>query len=174
MGSAEDPTGQDPDKGQISSLFARAASALEEVRQAVVRSSQMGKIKMDATFLRRERDQLLRELGAGVYALVKAGSFALPEALAPTIARIGELEEGLAEQERELAEVEAEKKEAATPGDASAPGKEGGGEAGEVATPGAEGEARPAESSQQTEAHAGVGPAQGPRGGDEQQQEPSE
>jgi hypothetical protein len=51
------------DAGPRKDAFSRALSQLDRIRDAVVRSSQIGKIKLDATFLRRERDRLVKQLG---------------------------------------------------------------------------------------------------------------
>lgn len=93
---------------QLGSLFGRAIEALGEVRSAVVRTSQVGKIKLDATFLRRERDRLFARLGEEVFDLVEAGTLTLPEEPAGLVEQIREVERRLEEQEAEIAAVEAE------------------------------------------------------------------
>ena len=93
---------------QVGGIFARAVEALGEVKDAVVRSSQIGKLKLDATFLRRERDAAALRLGDAVFARVEAGDFELDAELDPLLARIRELEAQLAETDHEIAQVHAE------------------------------------------------------------------
>ncbi|AKU90368.1 hypothetical protein [Vulgatibacter incomptus] len=88
------------------SLLSRAAEALEEVRNAVVRSSQASKIRIDATFLRRDRDHLFRDLGRKVFELAEAGELALTEDLFAALEPIRELSRKLDDHDKELAEVE--------------------------------------------------------------------
>lgn len=92
------------------SFLTRAVDALGEIKDTVVRSSQIGKIKLDATAIRRERDFHLQRLGARIFEAVEAGALTLPGDLdlEPILARIREAEDGLAQQEAELAAVEAE------------------------------------------------------------------
>lgn len=95
-------------KRQFESFFERAVEAIGEVKDVVVRTSQVGKIKLDATFLRRERDKLLLELGEAVFDRIDEGRLEMPEGLGELVARVKELEEKLALQEEEIAHVRAE------------------------------------------------------------------
>jgi len=104
----DEAAGAAGDERQPGTFFSRVKGTLERIRDAVVRSSQIGKIKLDSTFLRRERDELLRELGAGVYSLARAGTVKLPSSFDAVLERIDRLDQGIADQERELAVVEAE------------------------------------------------------------------
>jgi hypothetical protein len=54
---------------------------LERLRHALVRSSQIGKLKLDATFLRRERDGVVQELGEAALRLMREGTLPIHEAL---------------------------------------------------------------------------------------------
>jgi hypothetical protein len=93
---------------QLGSLFGRAVEALGEVRNVVVRTSQVGKIKLDATFLRRERDRLFARLGEAVFDRVEAGQLSLADDVLGLVEQIREVERRLEEQEAEIAAVEAE------------------------------------------------------------------
>lgn len=93
---------------QLGSLFGRAVEALGDVRDAVVRSSQVGKIKLDATFLRRERDRLFARLGEEVFDRVEEGRLVLPDDLVGPIEQLREVERRLEEQEAEIAAVHSE------------------------------------------------------------------
>jgi len=54
---------------------------LERLRHALVRSSQIGKLKLDATFLRRERDGVVQELGEAALRLMRVAKLPIPDEL---------------------------------------------------------------------------------------------
>jgi hypothetical protein len=54
---------------------------LERLRHALVRTSQIGKLKLDATFLRRERDGVVQELGEAALRLMRVGKLPIPDEL---------------------------------------------------------------------------------------------
>ncbi len=87
---------------ELNQLWRTTLDQFDEIKNAIVRSSSAGKAKLDATFLRRQREKLLAELGARVLDAVKAGELDLPEKLAKTAQRVHELEEQIAEQETEV------------------------------------------------------------------------
>lgn len=93
-------------KRQLDSLVSRAVEAISEVREAVVRTSQLGKLKIDATFLRKEQEKAFARLGAKVYELVEDGDLELPEEARPLLEAARSLAEKIEEQEKEIAEVE--------------------------------------------------------------------
>lgn len=93
-------------KRQVDSLFSRASDALDELREAVVRASQLGKLKIDAAFLRREQEKAFARLGAKVYELVEDEDLELPEEAKPLLEAVKKLAEKIEEQEEEIAEVE--------------------------------------------------------------------
>ncbi|HLV60665.1 MAG TPA: hypothetical protein VKY51_04615 [Fredinandcohnia sp.] len=93
-------------KKQLDSIVARAAEAFAEVRDAVVRTSQLGKLKIDEAFLRREQEKAHARLGAKVYELVEDGELELPEEARPLLEAVRSLAEKLEKQQREIAEVE--------------------------------------------------------------------
>lgn len=95
-------------KKQVDSLFSRAMEALGEVREAVVRTSQLGKLKIDATFLRKEQEKAFARLGAKVYELVEDEELELPEEVRPLLEAVEHLAEKIEEHEEEIAEVERE------------------------------------------------------------------
>ena len=59
---------------QVDTLFARAAHAFGELKDVVVRNSQIGKIKLDTQALRRDRDLLLQRLGEACLEAIKTGA----------------------------------------------------------------------------------------------------
>lgn len=93
-------------KRQLDSLVSRAAEALAEVRDAVVRTSQLGKLKIDASFLRKEHEKALARLGAKVCELVEDDDFELPEEARPLLDAARSLAAQIEEHEKEIAEVE--------------------------------------------------------------------
>ena len=95
-------------KKQVDSLFSRAMEALGEVREAVVRTSQLGKLKIDATFLRKEQEKAFARLGAKAYELVEDEELELPEEVRPLLEAVEHLAEKIEEHEEEIAEVERE------------------------------------------------------------------
>jgi hypothetical protein len=74
----------------------------------VVRSSQVAKLKLDATFLRRERDGLLRKLGEAALTLLNSGDLAEHPALGALLADARKLEERLEEALRQIEEIHSE------------------------------------------------------------------
>ncbi|WP_373045046.1 hypothetical protein [Vulgatibacter sp.] len=106
--SRQQRTIDDDVRTQLGSIFSRAREALGEVKDAVVRNSQIGKIKLDASFLRRERDGFVQALGAALYERSERGDIELPADLGELVGRIRALDARLEDQEAELAAVEAE------------------------------------------------------------------
>lgn len=94
-------------KKQIGSLVSRAREALVEVRDVVVRTSQLGKLKMDATFLRKEQDKALQRLGTLIFEQVEEGELTLSKEFLPHLELVRSLSRQLQEQEEEMVEVEA-------------------------------------------------------------------
>ena len=84
-------------------------AALGGVRDRVVQQSQVGKRKLDATFIRRELDRRLRELGEQYAALAKSGAVAAPESLAGALEAVREAEARLLREEAEIAALKNEK-----------------------------------------------------------------
>lgn len=87
---------------ELNQLWRTTLDQFDEIKNAIVRSSTAGKAKLDATFLKRQRDKLLGELGARVLEATEAGTLTLPEALRSTADRIHELEEQIKDQESEV------------------------------------------------------------------------
>jgi aryl-alcohol dehydrogenase-like predicted oxidoreductase len=82
---------------------------LETLRDRVVLRSQIGKRKLDRSVVRRELDDVLRRLGERYRALVKARRVEVPGELTLIDEAVARLEERLAEQDREIAALEAER-----------------------------------------------------------------
>jgi len=84
-------------------------SWLEAFRDRVVRRSQMGRRRIDATFTRRELDEKLRELGARFVAAAQQGKAAVPQEFAALVQEVRELERRLGAQMADIAVLEAER-----------------------------------------------------------------
>ncbi|RMG20303.1 MAG: hypothetical protein D6729_03235 [Deltaproteobacteria bacterium] len=83
-------------------LWQSALDGLEDLKEIMVRASTTAKVKLDATFLRRERDRLFQELGEEAYLLIEEGKLEVPPALRDTVDRIHAIVEQLAEEEAAL------------------------------------------------------------------------
>lgn len=108
MASKTGPIESEVARKRFGSFLSRAASALGEVKDAVVRSSQIGKIKIDTVFLLRERERLVQDLGERVFLLVEEGKLVLSEEEEPILEALRAFQGRLDEQDEELAAVEAE------------------------------------------------------------------
>ena len=86
-------------KREFQSIWQNTLKQFDGIKDVLVESSQAGIAKLDATLLRRERDQKLATLGEALLVMVEEGKLALPEGLRGTVERIQELEEEIASQE---------------------------------------------------------------------------
>jgi hypothetical protein len=67
--------------------------ALDRLRDALVRASQIGKLKLDVSFLRRERDGLLLALGEAVVGVIERGEMQEPQQLSTLLDQIRRIDE---------------------------------------------------------------------------------
>lgn len=81
---------------------------LLDLRDRIVRGSQLGKRKLDLAFTRRELDQRQRELGERFRRLSREGRVALPAELEGAVAAVREVEERMASQQTDVARLERE------------------------------------------------------------------
>ncbi len=86
-------------------VFSRMGGTLGRVREAVVRSSQIGKIKLDSTFLRRDREKLVQKLGEEALNLMLADRLAIPEELSDIVRQIQLLEGKIEAEGRQVDEI---------------------------------------------------------------------
>ena len=98
---------------QISAAWDLAKSQLEELRSAVQRHSELASVKLQSTFLQREKDQALRDFGAAVFEAVHAGQVQLPPHLVEAMKEIDKVERKLEIQAAEVATLLSEGSEAA-------------------------------------------------------------
>jgi len=97
-----DPERQDPAPAPATRSPLRK---LDRIRDAVVRSSQIGKLKLDATLLRRERDRLIQQLGESALNLIMTTRLSVPEELAPLVKQIQTLESRIEADSRQMAAI---------------------------------------------------------------------
>jgi hypothetical protein len=81
---------------------------LQDLRDRVIRGSQLGKRKLDLAFARRERDQKLLEIGERYRDLAREGRVAVPEELEGLVAKVRVLEERMVREEQEVARLRRE------------------------------------------------------------------
>jgi hypothetical protein len=86
----------------------RLGKLLEGLRDRVIHRSQLGKRRLDAAFTRRELDQKWVELGERYSELARQGRVSVPEDLGSLIDEIRCLEQRLAEQKQDVANLERE------------------------------------------------------------------
>ena len=89
-------------RSQFDKLLKGTMEGLEELKDGVVKASQSAKVKLDATFLRRERDRLYQLLGEEVYELIEQGNLKTPTVLRDTVDRVNSIVEQLATEEARL------------------------------------------------------------------------
>jgi hypothetical protein len=86
----------------------RLAKLLENLRDALVQRSLVGKRKLDRTATRRELDAALRDLGERYSRVVQAGRIGVPAELAGTVQKVKDLEERLEAQGKDIEALERE------------------------------------------------------------------
>ena len=82
-------------------------------RQAVERNAQMAHLKLESSFLNRERDQALRDFGEAVWNQVMKGRLQLPPQLSAALQKMIDVEKKLAKQAAEITDILKEGDEAA-------------------------------------------------------------
>jgi hypothetical protein len=82
-------TRSDDFKKQVNELFCQAFSQLEDVKEAIVRST--NRFEADLVRLREERDKLLKRLGEQTYRLAREGKLPVPTFVKATVERLNEI-----------------------------------------------------------------------------------
>ena len=106
-------TKQDELIHQITQAWERAKAQLEQLRQDVVRTSQMAQLQMGSGFLSQDKDKVLKRLGEGVWEQVRKGKLTLPASLAGAVKELEVLEEKAKKHAGEIADILQEGDEAA-------------------------------------------------------------
>ena len=84
----------------LSSLWQSALGQIDEIRDVIVRGSQAGKAKLDAQFLKRQRDKLLVQIGEAVIEDHKRG-VPLPPGCEAHAKKLAEVDRELLEAEHD-------------------------------------------------------------------------
>lgn len=90
---------------QIAAAWETAKAQLDELKAAVERNTQVAQIKLESTFLGRERDVALRDLGEAVYAQVQKGKLQLPPAVSAALKAVQDVEKRLEDQAGEISAI---------------------------------------------------------------------
>jgi len=98
---------------QITLAWDEAREQLETLREAVERNAQMAQIKLESSFLYRERDQALRDFGESVWNQVLKGRLQLPPQLSAALQKMIDVEKKLQKQASEINDILKEGDEAA-------------------------------------------------------------
>jgi hypothetical protein len=86
----------------------RLGKLLENLRDALVQRSLVGKRKLDRTATRRELDAALRDLGERYREVARAGRIDVPAELAGIVQKVKDLEERLEAQGKDIEALERE------------------------------------------------------------------
>jgi len=98
---------------QIALAWDEAKEQLSDLREAVERNAQMAHLKLESSFLNRERDQALRDFGEAVWNQVMKGRLQLPPQLSAALQKMIDVEKKLAKQASEITDILKEGDEAA-------------------------------------------------------------
>lgn len=112
------PTAPPPPKDpalmqQIAQAWDEAKAQLSDLREAVEKNAKMAQLKLEASFLNRERDVALRDFGETVWNQVMRGRLQLPPQLTPAVQKMIDVEKRLQKQAAEITDILKEGDEAA-------------------------------------------------------------
>ncbi len=88
---------------ELNQIWQSTIDQFDEIKDAIVKSSQAGKAKLDAAFLKRQRERLLSTLGEEVLRAAADGHIVLPASVDETVKRIEEIERQIKAEEDEAA-----------------------------------------------------------------------
>lgn len=86
---------------ELNQIWQSTIDQFDEIKDAIVKSSQAGKAKLDAAFLKRQRERLFAQLGEDVLRAADEQGFALPASTEETVKRLRELEQQIRAEEEE-------------------------------------------------------------------------
>lgn len=92
-------------KEQFNQFIKAAAEGISDLKDAVVSTAQVGRLKLDVTFLRRGRERMLREIGEAVVTAVAKGDVTLPDELQELCVKLAEVDEKIREEEARVDEL---------------------------------------------------------------------
>ena len=87
-------------KKDLTALWKATVDQMDEIKDAIVRSSHAGKARLDVAFLRKARQEALGAVGEKVAELAADG-VPFPDALKPLLDRVNDLERQIEEQNAE-------------------------------------------------------------------------
>jgi hypothetical protein len=91
-GVLSNPRVKDDLRRQFGTMWRMASTGFETFREVVVRSSQTGRLRVDLALLKRERQQLLAELGLKVARLIEDEELEVPQAVRLVWERLHDVE----------------------------------------------------------------------------------
>ena len=115
---ADEKSGAADLRSELNSLWKTTLDQFDEIKDVIVKSSSAGKVKLDSTILKRERDRLLTRLGTLTLEALEAGTITAPPGAEELLTKISAKTEELREMEKEfdsLVKVPAEPPQADTP-----------------------------------------------------------
>ena len=81
-------------------------SSFEKFRNSILRFAHVSKRKLDANFMRRERDDLVQKLGAYLFELIQRGELQEPEQVADLMREIRAIDQQREDRLREAQSIE--------------------------------------------------------------------
>lgn len=91
---------------QVGEVLHSAIESLEVVKENIVRSSQIGRYRLDATFQRRERDRLLLRLGEQALQSIEKGEWDPPSPIREAYEGVKAVEDKMALAEQAIGELD--------------------------------------------------------------------
>ncbi|HYV45046.1 MAG TPA: hypothetical protein VFA20_09305 [Myxococcaceae bacterium] len=98
---------------QIAQAWDEAKEQLSDLRTAVEQNAKMAQLKLEASFLSRDRDVALRDFGEAVWNQVLRGRLQLPPQLATAMQKMIDVEKKIQKQASEITDILKEGDEAA-------------------------------------------------------------
>jgi hypothetical protein len=90
---------------QLTEAFSASREQLEDLKVAVARTTELAQIKLESSFLFREKDKSFRDFGEAVWGLVKNGKLTLPTSLEPAATAVRRADTRLQSQLDEVREL---------------------------------------------------------------------
>ncbi|MHB8873754.1 MAG: hypothetical protein ACYC8T_08720 [Myxococcaceae bacterium] len=97
---------------QIGQAWENAQEQLAELREQVTRTTELAMAKTQSTFLERDKDRALRNLGEAVWSQVQKGKLALPASLREVARAMEEVQKKIEAEQRDIADLLREGEEA--------------------------------------------------------------
>lgn len=98
---------------QIAQAWDQAKAQFQQLRVQVDRAEKMAKAKAEATFIGRERDQALRDLGEAIWIAIQKGQLEAPPGVARSLRAVQAAEDKQRKQAASIQDILQEGEEAA-------------------------------------------------------------